>query len=321
MVWVVAHAAGVRLYNPVALALALALLGCVEMAVRFTNAERYWTEPLDGNGAGSRRTMLTTFEGLSGASTADYPTSGFPPRAPPRSAPVRIVCLGSSSTGGAFQNDDLAEFYPARLAQRLGPAVEVVNQGVGGWASFHVEKFAATYLPGMEPDVVTVYLGMNEATPATTTYADLYAQWASGNGAATPNPLYGLRLFNGLRFVVQAARGPFGDAAVPPAAFEANLEELTASAAAVGARLLLLSEAIQPSPDARAAYWERMRAVDARHDDVVFLDTAQTLADAGAGLFLDANHLSSEGHRLLAGLLADELQRLDWLQPKAAAPR
>ena len=52
-----------------------------------------------------------------------------------RAGSARIVAMGGSSTGGAWQNDKLDQFWPAELERSVGGAVQVVNLGVGGWTT------------------------------------------------------------------------------------------------------------------------------------------------------------------------------------------
>ncbi|MCP4809040.1 MAG: SGNH/GDSL hydrolase family protein [Proteobacteria bacterium] len=102
----------------------------------------------------------------------DYPTEGFPVRPPPRGLGLRLVAFGGSATGGAFQNDDLSEFWPSRLANSL-LGWEVVNQGVGGWNTLHIRLYAVSQMQALEPDIVVVYVGHNDLmTPSSVSYRD-----------------------------------------------------------------------------------------------------------------------------------------------------
>ncbi len=260
-------------------------------------------------------TCDAAFEALENGTFTDYPSAGFPARYAPRESPVRIVAMGGSSTGGAFQNDDLADFYPARLDALLRPGAEVVNQGAGSWNSFHVRAYGEHWLAQADADIVTVYLGVNESQRAPVTYRDLHGRWKDGSLQSTPGPLASLRLLHGLRYLSRGIRGA-GELAVPPDHFEDNLRDLAARVTGSGGRVLLMPEAAYPSAEAFAPYHGRMRDIAGDLDGVEFLETSAALADGGAALFLDQNHLTDVGHRRLAEVMQAELSRLGWLEPR-----
>ncbi len=316
LVWLTRHASRVRFYNLASLGLFATTLGAAEVALRWTELGRRW-DGRDPEQSGSADTVVSQFDALERGDFSDYPSAGFPTRYGPRSAPVRVVCLGGSSTGGAFQNDSLDTFYPARLDALAGPQVEVVNQGAGSWSSFHVREYGEHWLERAEADVVTVYLGVNEAQRTPVTYRDLHARWKAGRLRTTPGPLAGIRLLHGLRYATRGLRGR-GELAVPPEDFDANLRDLAARVTGAGDRLLLMPEAAYPSAEAFGAYAQAMRNIAEEVDGVEFLDTATAVLDGGSGMFLDQNHLSDTGHDRLAHLMLDRLTALGWLDAPAA---
>ncbi len=312
-----ANATRIKAYNLVSLGLFLALLGLGEAAVRQTSVGDFWNGEDRARGAGTAATLAQEFDQLVAAAPSTYPSGGYPVAAPPKRAPVRVVCLGGSSTGGAFQNADIGEFYPARLAERLGPRVEVVNQGTGGWNTLHIALFAEQSLARLQPDVVTVYAGVNDQAESPVPYRDLYAAWEAGRlGAPGTAWLGSVRLFQGLRYLARGARGSV--IAVPPADTATNLSRVVAAARAVGANTLLMSEGVQPRPEAFAPYWSAMETVAAGPDDVAFLHTADQLRGLGARGFLDQNHLTDLGHRKLAERIEAALRGRGWLRPAGA---
>jgi len=313
-----AHARSLRHYNLASLSVALVGLLSLETAIRQTAVGDFWNGADRSRGAGTASTLAAEFEALDRAEATTYPADGYPVEAPPKRAPVRVVCLGGSSTGGAFQNDDLADFYPARLAERLGQGVEVINQGTGGWNTLHIALFAEQSLARLQPDVVTVYVGVNDQVESPIPYKDLHAAWARGAlapGAASI--LDSVRLYQGLRFAVRGLRGSV--IAVPPDDTAANLERIIAASDAVGAKTLLLSEAVQPRPEAFAPYWRTMEAAAEAHPSAAFVHTAEQLRGLGPRGFLDQNHLSDLGHRKLAEKLEAALRSKGWLRPRQAA--
>ncbi len=307
LVWLGVLGRRVRFYNALSFGCAVIALGYLEMGIRFTEAGRFWTAaPVDSAGWS---TTVESFVALDSATSSNYPSSGYPIRLPPKAAPRRIVCLGGSSTGGAWQDDDLGVFYPARLGAALSPGVEAVNQGVGAWSSFHIALFAARHLAELKPDVVTVYVGVNEATTSAMTYVELHRRWKAGTLSAGPGLLEQVRLFNGLRFLVRGLSADPLDRAVPAGDFADNVATIAAAVRESGAKLLLLSEAMQPDPISIAEYRDAMRA--AAGGDIAYLDTAAMVTDPA--WFRDTNHLTPAGHDALAGMIAAELRRLGWV--------
>jgi len=313
VLWLTRNAPRVRLYNLAAFAAASGSLGALEIAVRWTELGSRW-DGRSSEQSGSADTVVSQFEALEAGAFTDYPSAGFPARYAPRAARTRIVCMGGSSTGGAFQNDDLADFYPARLDALVRPGAEVVNQGAGSWNSFHVRAYGEHWLEKADADIVTVYLSVNEAQLAPVTYRELHRRWRDGALRTTPGLLSGLRLLHGLRYLSRGLRRA-GEFAVPPDHFEDNLRDLSERVTGAGGRVLLMPEAAYPSAETFAAYRVRMSSVAQDLDGVEFLDTSSILADGGAAYFLDQNHLTAAGHSALATAMHDELHRLGWLDP------
>ncbi len=324
LVQLAVHMRRVRFYNVASLTTALFALVCVEMALRSSSIGALWdaTNPIQG--AGNVATLTAQLDSLHASKHAAYPSAGYPVEAPAKGRPVRggphggmrVVCLGGSSTAGAWQNTDIAEFYPAVLATRVPPDVEVINQGAGGWNTLHMALYAASSFARLAPDVVTVYTGVNEGVQVPVPYKDLFVAWQAGALRPEPDFLGPLRLYQGVRSLARSLRPAVR--AVPPADTEENLASVIRSARAQGARVLLLSEAVQPRPEAFDAYWDVMRRLSDSADDVVFFDTAEAMRALGRTAFLDENHLSPAGHARLAELVGDELSRLGWLSAPAA---
>ena len=286
----------IRGWNLLSVALVLGALGAVEYALRWSSASQAWGL----RNAEGAATPAEDFAALEAGTFRDYPSAGFPVAVGPKRGP-RIVCLGGSSTGGAWQNDRLDQFYPARMQTRG----EVVNQGVGAWNSLHIRLFLEENLERLDPDVLTVYLGVNEALQLPADMNALYERFQRG---ALKAPGVDLRLFQGFRLVVLGLRGK--TAAVPPEHFEQNLRAIAQRAAP--ARVLLLSEGVQPRPDGFAAWADAMRQVAAEEPNVAFADSAVALQRLGPVAFLDQNHLSDAGHRALARFIDDTLRDLGW---------
>jgi hypothetical protein len=245
LAWLTANATRVRGYNLASLLLFAASLGSLEEGLRFTDAGRFWdTSGFHGQSADSTATLVDQFEALEAGVPTTYPISGYPVALPPQKATLRIACMGGSSTAGAFQNDDIGQFYPADLDRLLGPDVEVVNQGVGAWNSFHIARFLEGRAATLEAEVWTLYLGVNEAVRTPRSYKELYADWQAGQLSTAPSLLAGSRLFTGLRLAARGLRG--NENSVPPEDFADNLEHIASLAEERGVRVLLMSEGVPP---------------------------------------------------------------------------
>jgi len=243
-----------------------------------------------------------------------YPSRGFPVKPPEKGARPRIVALGSSSTGGAYQMDDLRQFWPARL-QELMRDREVVNQAVGGWNSLHVRLYAESQLERLQPDLVLIYLGHNDLlSPSPVPYSSYYANYKPGNAAPiwAVEALNQSRLFNGLKFLVLAIANQNNVVAVDVEDARDNLRAIVRTAQGVGSRVLLMSEGLNPDPLPIYPY-ARMEEELAVETGERFLDTARFLhAQRNATLFLDDTHLSEEGHRVLATEIHRTLKQAGW---------
>jgi len=318
LVWANANPLRVRGYNLLSLALFTAGLLLLDFGLRFTSLQGSWSDIGAGAVADSDLGWVpqtwAQFDAIEAAQHTDYPDEGYPVGYGPKAAPNRIVCMGGSSTGGAFQNDDISQFYPARLAERLAGRAEVLNQGVGSWTTLHIAEYARRSLVDLEADVVTVYVGHNDQfTDMPMTQKELLARWQSGGASRqTAGVLRRALLYNGLRYAIDNLRDA-QSVAVPVSHARENLTALADMTRAQGAKLLLMSEGLNPDPGALAPYWDMMEAVAEEREDVAWLDTAWMLHTRSQGMFLDNCHLSDTGHRAVAGAMAERLDALGWV--------
>ncbi len=80
---------------------------------------------------------------------------------------TRILCVGDSVTFGWRVEAEQA--WPQRVEKRLGgreAGVEVINAGVPGYTSLQVRRFLESELFDMEPDVIVMSVGINDASSA-----------------------------------------------------------------------------------------------------------------------------------------------------------
>jgi len=321
LVWV--NVARPRGWNPASL-----LLFCV--AVFFADQGLRWTElggRLTGRssragdpGADQLGGTFSSFEALEHRREwQKYPLQDYPVApAARRSGATRIVAMGGSSTGGAWQNDNLGQFWPAELERSVGSGAQVVNLGVGGWTTFHIRRFLETRLEVADPDVVVLYIGHNDIlTASPRPYNELFEAWRAGgstdlalSGALARVPLYQLA-----RFSLQAAAGRHTGAAVPLSDARQNLLTIVELLESRGARLLLTREGIAPDPSALDPYGQMLAEVADAHPSVAYVDIAGQLSGPGAaGVFIDDCHLTQPGHAKVARLVREGLSEAGWLQ-------
>lgn len=307
-------------FNAWSLLLCAAILFNLELTARSSAASSGWDAALDWNRAFARVSMPYMgaspgdFDDLEAGRHTSYPGRGYPVAFPPHGPRPRLVCLGGSSTGGAWMMDDLARFYPARLAGSLGPRLEVVNQGVGGWSSFHIRRYLEAQIDALAPDLVTLYIGHNDAVHGyPLPISQMYADWQRRGGQWQSRPAL-------LTWALVLRGRPTGTSvAVPVAELEENLRAMIGQVYARGGRVLVMSEALAgPTPDLEP--WRRaMARVADESERAEYLDVHATLGGR-AGLFLDNVHLSDAGHAELASLMEQELARLGWLPAETAFP-
>ncbi|MES2645202.1 MAG: SGNH/GDSL hydrolase family protein [Myxococcota bacterium] len=315
LVWVNTHPVARRVV--VSYALSAALLVGAEGGLRLTSLDETWART-----EGWKRASQEFAELLEIRRYRAYPDEGFPARPPePDPSRRRIVALGGSSTGGAFQMDDLDQFWPRRLEEGLaGTNWQVVNQGVGGWNTLHVRLYVESQIERLDPDILVLYVGHNDIlSPAPVPYRDLYAQWRAPSAALTQvsDVLNSFRLYGGLKHALFALRGAGDGVAVPVEDARVNVTAIVAAATAHGARVLLVNEGLNPDPVPMRPYGAMLASV-AESTGNAYLDAAEALRAEGlradGELFLDDCHLSVEGHVRLAGWVRGVLEGEGWVR-------
>jgi lysophospholipase L1-like esterase len=283
------------------------VLGASELTIRITPLAQGWSMS-----EGLQRASVEFEELLVLKEYSTYPSEGFPVRPPAPSDTPRIVAMGGSSTGGAFQMDDLDQFWPRQLERKV-PGWEVVNQGVGGWNSLHVRLYAESQLATLQPDIVAVYVGHNDVLASSPVpYSQLYARYVPGQVDRTPL-LQRSSAYLGFQFMVLALGRPQAGVAVSVDDARDNLAALFDAADAQGARVLLMTEGINPEPEPLADYGV-MQATLASDRGGLYFDAAGYLhAQGDPDLFLDDCHLSQRGHQVLAAEIQRQLDAAGWL--------
>ena len=323
LIWANAQARHFSLYNPICLAASLFLFVSAEGFLRGTKAGRQWSN----NGARTEKNDM--FGWISKANQGfalmeegkhrAYPDEGYPTFFnDKKTSAYRLVALGGSTTGGAYQNDDLNEFYPAKLQQKLNAQWEVINQGVGGWTTWHIERYLEKKMTDLNPDVMTLYIGHNDLlTSVPIPYKQLYRAWQSGSfSKGFGSKLGEFRLYHFLRHFVVSVRPATQRAAVPIEHAQDNLREIIKLAQENKTRIMLASEGLAPDPGPMKTYNEMLVQLAKEHDSVHYVDIADKLHRyPSPKVYLDDCHLTQYGHSLVAEWIAQELETVSWIPP------
>ncbi|MEC8382162.1 MAG: SGNH/GDSL hydrolase family protein [Myxococcota bacterium] len=240
----------------------------------------------------------------------DYPTAAFPVRYPEKGSRPRIVAMGGSSTGGAYQMDDLSRFYPARLAMLLENRFEVLNQGVGGWTSFHIRRYLEHHFSSLKPDILTLYISNNDA--AKNLPADIESIYQRMDGQLRPPS--SISLLGPLQSVQRLIWLSKRVAAVPPERMGYNIKQIADMMPVETRRILLMTELNHPDSTRLNVHHQRLIMMAEKLDGVEVWDGRMLHSTLDSNYFLDQVHLSDAGHQWLATALADHLGELGWLE-------
>lgn len=275
---------------------------------------------------------------------APYNAHGFrAPEWPPRDpGAVRVVAVGASTTYGIFSRDG-KNVWPALLEERLNgpgaPRVEVLNLGVTGYTSFELLGVMSMIVPELQPDIVLVSIGVNDAFAAcypdeggrdNTAFrfswrlARLPEALRRGMRSSRLLRIVGLRLMARFDYLpgdlMTAMQYPHPDAAqargnaagASGKYFRRNLRTIVALARAAGAEPVLFTQALNPAWEATDdAFYQGAIAAQKRNNGVI----AAVGREAGVAVvdlyaaqrdserFVDATHLNLAGETLTARVL------------------
>lgn len=253
----------------------------------------------------------------------------------------RVICLGSSPVYGQGLADR-SRAFPGVLGERF-PDIEVINAGIGGYNSFQLLVFLRDLLLKLKPDLVIFYYGGTEGVGesgkefyrrATEIVRELKARgitdprtvkFAVGYGTSNRAALALYRLLDMSRVFLAGrqwlydVRHPdvfFDPRLIPPPKppdFPTVLREMATALKSVDGRLLLVSQAhntLYPPPNDAPEDVPLIFRVPAIMAEVCAETGARCLDPVAAGaidsdsLFVDQTHLTEEGHRRLADLVA-----------------
>jgi lysophospholipase L1-like esterase len=231
---------------------------------------------------------------------------------PPARGVPRILLLGDSCTRLAV--DSLP--YPAMLQEALGGKVEVLTAAVPGYSSYQGLAWLRSQLLAARPDLVVVYFGWNDHWRATgRTDRDYAASLSPGRP----------RLLSLLR-----RRPTTPPLRVPADDYRANLTAIAAEVTAAGGRALFVRAPANLTPEARGRLVQTGYTLMADDPVVLHRTHLRVLDDVAAAagtavldadaifartpstaplLHRDGIHLTGDGHRLMATLLAEAIGR------------
>jgi len=239
--------------------------------------------------------------------------------------PIRLVFLGGSSAGGAYQfSKEPTAFFPALLHHALCErfperAFETTNMAQGGRNSFSFSRHAETILGADPPDLLVAYLGVNEYTQnQSLTRKELEALEGSSTHRELGRWTRHSRLLVGFSLAARPAESAVGSRVsdVPPADFEENLRRLQQALGTVP--MLLVPQVVAATTAPRLdPYWEIETRLSEEFETFHVFDPRPLLADhPSEALLLDSNHMTRDAHRWLAEEL---LPPLTTLLPRATS--
>ena len=242
-----------------------------------------------------------------------YPDKGFPVQISASNHKKRVIAFGGSTTGGAFQNDNLDEFYPALIDINLRSTrtpFEVLNQGVGGWTTWHIEQYIQQKQQLLNPDVITLYVGHNDIlTSVPMPYKELYPLWQRQSSSTVAKQLSSLRLYQAFKYILVSIRGANDKVAVPIDDAKANLKSIIQLYP--NTPIVLGSEGLSPEPGILFPYNQMMQALADEYANVYYVETAEALSSLPPHeVFLDDCHLTKYGHQIVAKYFSEKIKEV-----------
>jgi len=320
LIWANRNAQQMSWYNLTCLGASLIMIFAFEGMLRGSKAGVQWSNQ------GSKTEVNDIFGWISTANEdfallekgthTTYPSRGYPVSFTTTQSKNRIVSFGGSTTGGAFQNDDIKQFYPAKLEKKLPSNWEVINQGVGGWTSWHIHEYIQRKHAQLKPNIVTLYIGHNDLLTFTPIpYAELYKRWRSNPNAKSLSTTLGqFRLYHALRHFLVSLRPGSQKAAVPIEDAQKNIESMI-QIFGTETPIILLSEGLAPDPSPLEEYNAMMNSIAQQYDNVYYTDVAQLLHTyPSTDVYLDDCHLTATGHSLVADFIYDVMKQHQLLE-------
>ena len=92
----------------------------------------------------------------------------------------------------------------------------MLNQGVGGWTTWHIEQYIDQKQALLNPDVITLYVGHNDIlTSVPMPYKEFVSLWQRQSSSTLAKQLSSLRLYQAFKYILVSLRGANNKVAVP----------------------------------------------------------------------------------------------------------
>ncbi len=229
----------------------------------------------------------------------------------------RAFALGDSQTYGA--GVDAPDSYPSQaeaLLQQRAPAglsVELINAGISGYTSLQVMRLVRSKLLQWQPDAIIVDCRTHDSPRED-------APGSAGGGGVLERLTFHSRLAWSLRFLVERAR-PDHARPMRAGAMETSAADLAASFGNHAPIVQLAREQDLQLIFVDYPFWdgERVTCLAPAHElpsGAAIAPVCAALSDTGLPLeqlFLDNNHLTVEGNRRVAEVLAGSILEQGWL--------
>jgi len=241
---------------------------------------------------------------------------------------LRVLWMGGSSTGGAYQfRDQPTAFYPAQAHARLcaqlpeGMGLRSENYGDGGRDTFTISRSLKGIAARDPLSLVVVYTGVNDllTMSGTKTRAQREAERAQRDATTTGLASIGAhsRLLTGIGLYLRPLHATEGARVpeVPLADAEDNFETIASIAGEHEAKVLLLTEVIRKDVGDPLAPYAALEAQMAQKiDRVSHFDVRDAVMEQGPwddqSMLVDQNHLSREGSARVGAALVPAVARL-----------
>lgn len=243
-----------------------------------------------------------------------------------------VYFFGGSATAGAGLDNPLDAFaYQTKnIWNKKHPdqPMQVVNAGVGGYTTFQIRRLIETYMDDIHADLFVLYVGYNDTqkTYGRYTHKQIY-EIMYGNERDTGPGWIGktqlllgrfrtynflVTMFNHIKQRLQGTKLDTTVRAVPVQDMEDNLDEIFRICRQNKIRLLLLAEAANDS-DREGGYRNTHNAIRrfANENHVPFMDVHLKLWEIpdAKKMFLDDVHLTTEGHRRVAKMIVETIDK------------